>query len=68
MTRDDLLDALAALAERLNTRVEVWRVIVDEQGQPTGQRIYRGAFHAPPDWQPPTLEDLIARARGRRDA
>ena len=31
MTRDDLLTALAALEQHLDTRVDVWRIVVDEQ-------------------------------------
>lgn len=63
MTRDHLIAELAQLAQHLDNRVELWRVIVDENGVPTGQRIYRGAFQAPPDWRPPTLETLMREAK-----
>lgn len=68
MPHDELFDDAvltegAALDAHLDTRVDVYRIIVDEHGTPTGQRIYRGSFQAPPDWQPPTAEQLIDRAK-----
>ena len=51
MTRTELTTALAALAQRLEERVEVWRVIVEPVdgvfgGRVVG-RIYRGSFQRP---------------------
>ena len=69
MTRDDLaaaLRALDAIEQHLDSRVEIWRVIVDEHGHEV-RRVYRGSFTAPPDWQPPSLDTLLADARGRRE-
>ena len=66
-SRAELAATLAAISRRLDTRVQIWRVILNPDGSPTGQRIFRGSFTAPPDWRPPTLEELMTHARGRRD-
>lgn len=65
MTRDELLGELAALERHLASRVQVWRVIIDANGQPTGTKYYRGSFAAANDWKPPSLGTLIAKAKGR---
>ncbi len=51
MTRDHLARALAAITHTLDTRVHIWRIVVDEHGRETGQRIYRGSFQQPRDLQ-----------------
>jgi hypothetical protein len=62
MTRDELARALSAIEQRLASRVEIVRVIIDPDGREVG-RIHRGWFNAPPDWEPPFLKDLVAHAR-----
>jgi hypothetical protein len=66
MTRADIIADLAAIERRLADRVELRRVLIDGDGV-IRKRIYSGSFTAPPDWQPPSLEDLIARAKGRNN-
>jgi hypothetical protein len=66
MTRAEIIAALQAIERQLAGRVELWRVIIDEHGVPTGQRFYSGSFSMPSDWRPPKLEDLMTRAKGRR--
>ena len=63
MTRADMIAALRALDARLDHRVTIVRVVVDAEGKVIGH-IPRGAFRAPPDWTPPTTEELITRAKG----
>jgi len=65
VTRNQLTSALAALETRLENRVELWRVIVNADGTVV-RRVYRCSFQAPPDWQPPEFEDLVARAKGQK--
>ena len=55
MTHDELLRQMHDLNTAIDRRVDIVRDIIDEHGQPTGERIYRGSFHAPPDWQPPSI-------------
>ena len=65
INRDEIAAALAAIARRLDNRVEIWRVILNADGTPTSKRVYCGSFNAPPDWQPPTFERLMTHAKGR---
>jgi hypothetical protein len=62
-TRDDLIAQLAAIERHLDSRVQVYRVLVRGDGTPTGKRIYVGSFKAPADWQPPSLEDQLAHMK-----
>jgi hypothetical protein len=65
MTRENLLDDLADLDAHLDRRVQIVRVVVAPDGTVLG-RIYRGSFSMPVDWQPPSLEHLIATSKKRR--
>jgi hypothetical protein len=68
VTRDDVFDVLtnaAVLAQHIERRVQIWRVVIAPGGMRTGKRIYRGAFVALSGWEPPSVEDLITRAKGR---
>jgi hypothetical protein len=50
---DDLRTMLAAIAERLDRRVDVWRIIVDEKGREV-ERLLRGScFPATPKPEEP---------------
>ena len=49
MTHAEIIAALSAITQTLDERVHIWRVIVDEHGVETGQRIYRGSFQRPRD-------------------
>jgi hypothetical protein len=51
--RQQVASALAAIERALSERVEVWRVIVDEHGNPTTKRIYRCSFYRPRGPEPP---------------
>jgi len=51
MTREEIARVLFDVERALSDRVSIVRVIVDEQGHETGQRIYCGSFQAPPGWQ-----------------
>ena len=64
MTRHELVATLAAIEHRLATRVELWRTVLDEEHQPTSQRIYRGSFQAP-DYTV-VREQLSAHAKGKK--
>ena len=66
MNRTEVVTTLAAIARRLDTRVEIWKVVLNPDGTIV-RRIYRGSFTAPPDWRPPTFETLVRLARNRRD-
>lgn len=66
MTREEMVVHLAALEQHLNAKVRIVRVVIAPDGTEVG-RIYRGSFSMPPDWRPPTLDTLIATARGRKD-
>jgi hypothetical protein len=48
----ELLTDLDEVSTHLDDRVDVWRVIVDEQGREL-HRIYRGSFSHPPSSQEP---------------
>jgi hypothetical protein len=63
MTRADMINALRAIEARLDSRVTIVRVVVDENGEVIG-RIPTGSFHMPSDWKPPTTDELITRAKG----
>lgn len=64
MTREDIAAQLSAIESVIDTRVTIVRVILDPDGTIVREHV-RGSFQAPPDWQPPTLEHLIAIAKGR---
>ncbi len=66
MTRGELLADLAALERHLDGRVELRRVVIDASGNVI-KRIRRGSFGMPPDWTPPTLEQLIQAGRKNHD-
>ena len=51
MIRDEIIALLDAVERITNERTTVVRVIVDEHGRETGQRIYRSAFTRPRDPQ-----------------
>jgi len=48
MTLDELARAMNALHERNNRKVDLYRTVIDEHGNPS-QRIYRGSFMSPLD-------------------
>jgi hypothetical protein len=47
MTREELARALADLERHFAECVEIWRIVVNADGTPTGQRIFRGSFQQP---------------------
>jgi hypothetical protein len=51
MTHDELAAELAALEQHLTQRVDLVRVVVDENGREL-KRIYRCSFSMPVDWRP----------------
>ena len=49
MTHAEMVAALHAIERAQEDRIHVWRIVIDEKGQETGQRIYRGSFQQPRD-------------------
>ena len=41
MTRDDIINELAALEDLIDTQLVICHVIVGPDGKPTGEKIYR---------------------------
>jgi hypothetical protein len=61
MDLEQLRKDVSLLEQALATRVEVSRVVVGVDGKEV-RRIFRGTFHAPPDWQPPLNLTLAKRS------
>jgi hypothetical protein len=66
MTRDILASAMAALARRLDARVELVHAVVAPDGKVL-RRVHGGWFDMPADWKPPTPGELLAHAKRGRE-
>jgi len=66
MNRPALISTLAALERHISSRVSICRVLIAPDGSIV-RRIHTGSFIAALDWKPPSLDSLIAKAKGIHD-